>query len=90
MPDNAAAQQAQGKSKKKQFLLHPFLFAVYPVLLLYVHNYEEATIPDLVKPGIVVIVLAGLLLAAARALFKDKAKAALLWAGIASSCLFVS
>ncbi len=78
MEDRNGPRDTQAKRSKNPIAYHPFLFAVYPVLLLYVHNYEEAGISDLLKPGIAVIALTVVLLASARGLFKDKAKAALL------------
>ena len=40
---------------KKLFVIHPFLFAVYPVLFLYSHNIEQSSLSDIIWPVIVLV-----------------------------------
>jgi len=42
--------------------LHPFLFAIYPILALYSRNPGEITIPQALRPMLIAALLAGLLL----------------------------
>lgn len=46
----------------RQIVLHPILFAVFPILFLYSHNREEALSPDQVLLPLCVSLLAALLL----------------------------
>jgi hypothetical protein len=62
----------------KTSVLHPFLIAVYAVLALYAHNIEELQFTNAVRPLIVSLFAASLLLLALRALLKDWHKAALI------------
>ncbi len=50
------------KRKKRQLVLHPIFFALFPVLFLYSHNREEALTPDQVLIPLAASLLAALLL----------------------------
>ena len=66
------------KTIKPTFPIHPFLFAVFPVLFLYSHNIREI-LPDVViKPLIAVIILTVILVVILNFLIKNQEKAALL------------
>src|SRR4030066_609807 len=66
------------KTIKPPFPIHPFLFAVFPVLFLYSHNIREI-LPDVViKPLIAVIILTVILVVILNFLIKNQEKAALL------------
>jgi hypothetical protein len=70
-------------------LYHPFLFAVYPVIYLYARNLDEVTVSDLVKPVIVALVAAVILVALARVVVRDRAKAALIAAiALLMTCMY--
>jgi hypothetical protein len=63
---------------KYRLVVHPFFFAVYPVIALLAHNIEWATIPDSFRSLIAVLGFAGLLLLISKALVKDIDKAAVI------------
>ncbi len=78
MGNSKLPQDTHTRSPKNRIPYHPLLFALYPVLFLYARNLDEATFPDLLKPTVIVILLAGILFALARALFKDNTRAGIL------------
>ena len=57
---------------------HPFLFALYPPLYLFVHNIEELGLENILRTILASLLLAGLALALFRLAFKGWQKAALL------------
>ncbi|MFP3975430.1 MAG: hypothetical protein ACLFVK_04315, partial [Dehalococcoidia bacterium] len=50
------------KIPKKLRLIHPFLFAIYPVLLLFSQNVQYTSLSDILIPAGVIVGLTGLLL----------------------------
>jgi len=58
--------------------LHPYLFALYPVLALLAYNIEEIKIVPAIRPAIIVVLVAGLVSLLAGRLLKDATKGALL------------
>ncbi len=40
---------------KKIFVLHPFLFAVSPILFLLSHNIEETSLEEIIQPSLIMI-----------------------------------
>lgn len=63
--------------KGRTLLLHPLIFAIYPILSLYAHNMDEAEPSDLAKPLVVALAGVVVLLLAARAVIRDRIKAAI-------------
>ena len=63
---------------KRQFAVHPLLFAAFPVLYLYVHNIQEGvSTGDLLRTLALVVGATGILLAIATLVLRDQRKAAL-------------
>lgn len=62
---------------KRPLVVHPFLFAMFPILALYAHNIKSIPIPprELAGPLAVSIFGAAVLFAALRAIARDTAKA---------------
>lgn len=63
---------------KKQPVLHPLLFAAYPMLALLAHNITEVPLKEGVRPLLLSLALAALVLLLLRALLKGWHKAGLL------------
>ncbi|MFP4202030.1 MAG: hypothetical protein ACLFSX_03660 [Candidatus Acetothermia bacterium] len=63
---------------KKRGLLHPFLFAVYPVLLLFSRNIGHVSIPDIILPLGIIVGSTALLFAILTGLLRSGEKAAIL------------
>ena len=57
---------------------HPFLLALFPVLFLYAHNIEEATISSTFKPIVLVLFGVSIFLLLSNLIFRDWKKSALL------------
>jgi hypothetical protein len=57
--------------------LYPFLFALYPVLSLAAHNIHEIALSDILRPLVISLLLAGVILGLARLLLRDWDRAAL-------------
>ena len=62
---------------KKPFLIHPFLFGMFPILSLFLSNINEAPLSIIVLPTAIVIGCSILLLSLSLLIFKDWIKAAL-------------
>jgi hypothetical protein len=62
----------------KKISLHPFLFAVYPVLYLLSVNVKQVALNAALRPALVSLAAAGLILAVLRPVLKSWRKAALL------------
>jgi len=62
---------------KRPFLIHPFLFGMFPILSLFLHNISEAPLSIILVPTAIVIGFSILLLALSLLIFKDWIKAAL-------------
>ena len=63
---------------KKSVVVHPFLFAVFPILFLYSHNIERTAITHFVAPAVVSALSALSFWFLLSYAFKDKQKAGLL------------
>lgn len=68
--------------KKRLVFLHPFLFALYPVIFLYAQNMHEYTENTLLAPVIIVLIFASIVFGTAKFLLKNTAKAAIISSGI--------
>jgi len=58
--------------------VHPFLFAIYPLLFLYANNFEEVQLRQVLISMVFVILLTGLLLTWLKLLVKNSVKAGFL------------
>lgn len=58
--------------------VHPFLFAIYPILFLASHNANEAQFIDAILPTVAILVFTLLLLLLSRLLFRHKEKSEIL------------
>jgi hypothetical protein len=70
---------------KKSIPIHPFLFAVYPVLFLYARNVDLTPLIDALGPLAVALLAALLLFLALYVVLRDSAKAGLL----VSACILL-
>ncbi|MCK4897470.1 MAG: hypothetical protein KAS38_01725, partial [Anaerolineales bacterium] len=61
----------------KTLVLHPFLFAVYPVLALLAYNVEETRLSVSLRPLLISLIGAAALLLIGKLLLKDWYKAGL-------------
>jgi len=66
--------EMENNGKKPGFVLHPVLFAAYPVLLLYSHNIQEATFLDTIPSMITIVGITLLLLLLGALLFRNITK----------------
>jgi hypothetical protein len=64
--------------------LYPFLFAVYPILVLYRWNSEQLSVTVLKAPCLIALAIAGILVSVLYVFFRDMNRAALL-----TGCLFL-
>jgi len=62
---------------KKSLIIHPFLFAIYPILFLYSNNIRCVLIKQLILPIIIIIFFTFLLFSLLSFIFKNKKKAGL-------------
>jgi len=62
---------------KKPLIIHPFLFAIFPVLFLFSHNRLQTTIDLLLAPLAVVLIFASLWFLVLSVIFKNKIKTAI-------------
>ena len=69
---------------KKSFIIHPFLFAVFPILFLFAHNVGQVSFSEILMPTAVVLGSTLLLLLLSGWILKDNKKA-----GIAVSFFLV-
>src|SRR5262249_58585547 len=58
--------------------VHPFLFAIYPLLFLYANNFEEVQLRQVLISMVFVILLTGLLRTWLKLLVKNSVKAGVL------------
>lgn len=63
---------------KKTIVVHPFLFAIFPILFLFSYNIEEISINEILIPTAIAIFFTFLLMSLLRFIFKDKIKTGLL------------
>jgi len=59
---------------KKLLIIHPLLFAIYPILFLFSYNLEQITFNEIILPVIVVLAITVLLLLLSGLIFKDNVK----------------
>ena len=60
---------------KKPFNIHPFLFAIYPVLFLYSHNIHQISFPEILAPAAIVSVFTLFMVLLLRRILRDNHKA---------------
>jgi hypothetical protein len=63
---------------KKQFIIHPFLYALSPVLFLYSYNIREVSFPQVLLPCAVILVFTALLLLLFQLIFHNLPKAGII------------
>jgi hypothetical protein len=63
---------------KKSFIIHPFLFAIHPLLFLFSHNIKELRFSVIFVPSIIVLILTVLALLLLGLIFKNYQKAGIL------------
>jgi hypothetical protein len=80
----ANPHHAEKTSSGRAFVLHPFLFALYPVLALLAVNIQEVDPTDTFRSLIVVLVTAAIFICVFRLIFHDWQKA-----GIITSLLLI-
>ncbi len=62
----------------RKIILHPFLFAVYPVIALFAFNMGQSRVTDVLRAFLVLPLIAGILLFILGRILKDNARAGLL------------
>lgn len=72
----------------RRLVLHPFLFAIHPVLFLFAENLGEVMGGDLLTPAVLAVAGAGIGLVLARLLLGDLRRAGLLVSVLALSVLW--
>jgi len=60
---------------KKPFVIHPFLFAIFPVLFLFSHNIEQLSFSEPLLPTVIVLGFTLLLVLLSRWILRDNQKA---------------
>lgn len=65
---------------KRDRVLHPFLFALYPILLLYSGNVSELSVVDIIRPAAIDLAGAALLYFLWKLVLKDSYRAGILTA----------
>jgi hypothetical protein len=63
---------------KKPTVIHPFLFALFPILFLFSHNVEQVTLAETLKPTVLVLSLTVLFFLLSWFIFNDSKRAALM------------
>lgn len=63
---------------RKNNIIHPILFSIYPILFLYSHNVRELLLADLVLPLVIAIIICSFLFLATRLALKDAYKAGII------------
>jgi len=66
------------ESDKKSYVIHPFLLAIYPIIFLYAHNIQEASIEDTYWPLVIAIISSIIFYLIFRLITKDKLKAGII------------
>ncbi len=62
---------------KKPIIIHPFLFAIFPVLFLYTYNIGEVFFPEILLPSAIIIGLTVLLFCLTWLILRDSQKTGL-------------
>ncbi len=60
---------------KKSLVIHPFLFALFPILFLFAHNIGQVSFSEILLPTAIVLGFTLLLLLSSRLVLKDTQKA---------------
>lgn len=60
---------------KKPFVIHPFLFAIYPILFLFSHNIRQTSFSQILLPLAIALGFTLLLLLLAKLILRDNIKA---------------
>ena len=63
---------------KKPFIIHPFLFAIFPILFLFSHNVDQVSYSELLLPSAIVLGFTLLLILLSRSIFKDNNKSGII------------
>lgn len=63
---------------KKSIVIHPYLFAINPILFLYAYNLKIVTIDQFIIPSVIVLFVTLCLLYIAKWIFKDYSKVAII------------
>lgn len=63
---------------KRTFIIHPFLFALFPILAFFAHNIEELSPSIIIVPSVVIIFLSVMAWVLLSAILKNTIKAALI------------
>ena len=63
---------------KKSFIIHPFLFAIFPILFLFSHNVDQVSYSELLLPSAIVLGFTLLLVLLSRWIFKDNNKSSII------------
>ncbi|MCK4819124.1 hypothetical protein KA005_25350, partial [bacterium] len=63
---------------KKLFVIHPFLFAILPILFLFAHNINQVRFSETLPSLIITVVISGFLLLLLRLIFTNTLKAGIM------------
>lgn len=63
---------------KNWFVIHPFLFAIFPILFLFSHNLGEVSFSEILLPSAIVLGFTLLILLLGSAILKDSKKAGII------------
>jgi hypothetical protein len=63
---------------RKVRVIHPFLFAMYPILAAFAHNVDQATIQQIVRPLLFIVAFSIILLLGVEKMIKDWDRAGLM------------
>lgn len=63
---------------KRPFIIHPFLFAIFPILFLYCHNIEQALFSETLLPSITALGFTLVFVLLLRLILRDGKKAAII------------
>ena len=75
VPSRTPSEVADGR---RQWVWHPFAFALFPLFSLYASNAAEIPLPTLIRPALGLVLLTFLVFLGARALLRNGFKAALI------------
>ena len=63
---------------KKSLVIHPFLFAIFPILFLFSHNVEQVSFSETLLPSTIVLGVTVVLILLSRLIFKNNKKAGII------------
>jgi hypothetical protein len=75
---NHSSSSIEVRMDKKSLIIHPFLFALYPVLIILVNNTDTFSVVEGIRSILVIWLVTGVLLAAFHIITKNKDRAGLL------------